>query len=540
MVRVALICSCLAAVLAASATAGASPFGRLAAAPPAPSSAVFAVSGRGWGHGVGMSQWGANGFAQRGFDYARILAHYYPGTQLGRAPLARVRVLLTSGQTSLRVGSTAPFQVRDGKGQTYELDQGAYTLASGLRLRVDGEQQARPLPGPLVFIPSPSSPLLLDGKAYRGQLELGVDGGRLRAINHVGLEAYLFGVVPDEMPHTWPSEALKAQAVVARSYALATLKPGQIYDLLADTRSQVYGGIRAEDRSTNLAVGATAGQVLWWNGRVATTFYHSTSGGRTAAITDVWPKARQVPYLVSRPDPYCAASPHYAWPTMVVRPGRLRLLRGARDVAVVRNGSGRVSEVVVRGRRVTRRFGGDQFRRALGLRSSWFQVGVLALDAPPGPAVYGDVLELRGVARGVRGAVVQRLEAGRWRQVALARVRPDGRFVARVRARGGSQYRLAAEEVAASAVSVPLAPRLEARLGDTGVLGVVRPAFGGRTVAIQRRDLYGWRTVARAWANASGSFRAELELETGDYRAYVRPLSGLAAAASRPFRVTVG
>jgi stage II sporulation protein D len=509
----------------------------LAAAPAGASEPVLVVKGRGWGHGVGLSQWGARGLAERGWGYRRILAHYYPGTRLGPVRVRDVRVLLAASLTSVRIGSKLPFLATDARGRRLVLRGRTLRLGPRLRVRV-GNKWTR-LRSPVRFAGG-AAPIVLDGSGYRGELVVRSRAGRLSVVNQVTLERYLRGVVPWEMPDHWHREALKAQAVVARSYALATLKPGQIYDLLADTRSQVYGGIRAEDRSTNLAVGATAGQVLWWNGRVATTFYHSTSGGRTAAITDVWPKARQVPYLVSRPDPYCAASPHYAWPTMVVRPGRLRLLRGARDVAVVRNGSGRVSEVVVRGRRVTRRFGGDQFRRALGLRSSWFQVGVLALDAPPGPAVYGDVLELRGVARGVRGAVVQRLEAGRWRQVALARVRPDGRFVARVRARGGSQYRLAAEEVAASAVSVPLAPRLEARLGDTGVLGVVRPAFGGRTVAIQRRDLYGWRTVARAWANASGSFRAELELETGDYRAYVRPLSGLAAAASRPFRVTVG
>ena len=120
------------------------------------------------------------------------------------------------------------------------------------------------------------------------------------------------------------------------------------------------------------------------------------------------------------------------------------------------------------------------------------------------------------------------------------RKRADGSFVARVRARGGVRYRVAAEEVAAPAVAVRLVPRLEARLADTGVLGVVRPALGGRTVAIQRRDGHGWRTVARAWANASGRFRAELELAAGDYRAYVTPLSGLAAGASAPFRVAPG
>jgi SpoIID/LytB domain protein len=382
-----------------------------------------------------------------------------------------------------------------------------------------------------------AAPLVLDGAAYRGSFIVRSRAGRLMVVNRVRLERYLRGVVPWEMPDHWHPQALRAQAVVARSYALATLKPGRLYDLLADTRSQVYGGIRAEDRSTNLAIGATAGKVLWWNGRIATTFYHSTSGGRTAAISDVWPGSPQVPYLVSRPSPYETTSPHFSWPALVVRPGRVRELRGARDLLVDRNSSGRVTAVVVRRARGAKRIGGDQFRRALGLRSSWFQLGVLALDEPREAATYGSEIRLRGVARGLRGPVVQRLEQGRWRQVARVRARRDGSFVARVRARGGVRYRVAAEAVAAPPIAVRLAPRIEARLADTGLLGVVRPALGGRTVAIQRRDRRGWHTVARAWANASGRFRADLELDSGDYRAYVRALSGLSAAASASLHV---
>ena len=101
------------------------------------------------------------------------------------------------------------------------------------------------------------------------------------------------------MPDDWHPEALRAQSVVARSYALATLKPGTLFDLYADTRSQVYGGIAAEAATTNRAIGSTAGRVLFWNGRVATTFYHSTSGGRTVSIAEAWPRATPVPYLVS-------------------------------------------------------------------------------------------------------------------------------------------------------------------------------------------------------------------------------------------------
>ena len=115
------------------------------------------------------------------------------------------------------------------------------------------------------------------------------------------------------MPHRWSIAALEAQAVAARSYALATLKPGKKFDLFSDTRSQVYGGIAYETPKTNLAVSRTAGQVLTWNGHVATTFFFSTSGGRTADVREVWPKLGDVPYLRSVPDPYDSRSPHHAW-----------------------------------------------------------------------------------------------------------------------------------------------------------------------------------------------------------------------------------
>ena len=116
-------------------------------------------------------------------------------------------------------------------------------------------------------------------------------------MNGVGLEPYLWGVVPDEMPDEWPAEALRAQAVVARSYALAVRRSSGPFDLYPDVRSQVYGGVAAEEASTTAAVNATAGRVLLYGGKVATTFFFSTSGGRTASVEDAWRgrQARAVP-----------------------------------------------------------------------------------------------------------------------------------------------------------------------------------------------------------------------------------------------------
>ncbi|HEY6606681.1 MAG TPA: hypothetical protein VIZ44_10045, partial [Gaiellaceae bacterium] len=101
-------------------------------AAPLPASATFVVTGHGWGHGVGLSQWGAYGYAQKGFDYARIVLHYFPGTQIGAAPVSRVRVLLTSGVKTLRIGSTQDFRVRDATGAVHDVIAGSYTLTPAL------------------------------------------------------------------------------------------------------------------------------------------------------------------------------------------------------------------------------------------------------------------------------------------------------------------------------------------------------------------------------------------------------------------------
>ncbi len=274
--------------LVAAHAAAARPVAQVRLAAAAPPTAAFAISGRGWGHGVGMSQYGAYGFAQNGQDYTSILAHYYPGTQLGQAPVARLRVLLADGKAALSVGSDAAFAIRDADGVTHELEAGVLRLGPALRVKVDPLADATALAGPLVFT-GRGGAIKVGGKPYRGTVELSVVGGKLRAVNHVGLDAYLFGVVPDEVPPTWPAEALKAQAVVARSYALAVRKPGGGFDLYADVRSQVYGGIASEEPTTTAAVLATVGQVLLYGGKVATTYFFSTSGGRTANVADAWP-----------------------------------------------------------------------------------------------------------------------------------------------------------------------------------------------------------------------------------------------------------
>ena len=121
----------------------------------------------------------------------------------------------------------------------------------------------------------------LGGRAYRGVMEFAptVFSG-LSVVNAVGLDDYLQGVVPAESPASWPAEALKAQAIAARTYAITTARGGD-FDQFADTRSQVYGGVGVETPATNAAVADTRGQVVTYGGTPVVTYFFSTSGGQT-------------------------------------------------------------------------------------------------------------------------------------------------------------------------------------------------------------------------------------------------------------------
>ena len=305
-----------------------------------------------------------------------------------------------------------------------------------------------------------AAPLQLDGNAYRGALLVHRQAGKLTIVNRLPLDRYLRGVVPWEMPDDWHREALRAQSVVARSYALATLKPGTLFDLYADTRSQVYGGIHAEAASTNRAIGSTAGRVLSWNGRVATTFYHSTSGGRTVSNEEAWPGATPVPYLVSVPDPHDSLSKHHRWGPFRWTPaevGRKLGVGAVRDLVVTRGPSGRAAEVTIKGRSGARTMLAQDFRRAFDLRSTWFAVRVLNLEQPRGRAlaVARRPVVLKGFVRGLgKVRLEQQVNGGTWTNVRRVRVRPDGRFTVKVAPKRTTSYRLATPLGAGGAVTV--------------------------------------------------------------------------------------
>lgn len=363
------------------------------AVPTAPGNPVFEFRGRGFGHGVGMSQYGARGAALAGWDAPRILGYYYRGTQLSQTPGGAIRILIAPRRAQVRVTSGEPWQAVDETAQPETAvalaPDAEYLLrAGGAATEVvngAGAVVAR-FPGALrVQTDDPDGAVRLGAVRYRGALRALPSGGRLDVVNVVGLEKYLYGVVPREMPVRWGDDApaaLEAQAVAARTYAVAGAKPQSPYDLTADQRSQVYGGVAAEDPRSTAAVDATKGQILTYQGSIITAFFFSTSGGRTENVQNVFTKSPPLPYLVSVPDPFDKESPyHKSWPEpIVVTGGQLarmfRLSSPVVRVQVLKRGASprvRLARLVARdGSRVD--VSGAQLRFALGLRDTWFTV----------------------------------------------------------------------------------------------------------------------------------------------------------------------
>ena len=339
---------------------------------------VLVIEGAGDGHGVGMSQVGAEGLALHGYSASQILSHYYMGTSLGRIAGGRlVTVLLQSGLRSVvfsgasRAGTRRldPALIYIAKGSTH----GRITLESA-----HGRPLAR-LAAPLHL--SGPAPLSLDGAAlsgvingrYRGSLQVTESARRLTVVNRVGLESYLKGVVPAESPASWPAAELQAQAIAARSYAV-TSTPQHGFDLYGDTRSQQYGGYNAETTATNAAVSATLGRVVTYAGKPITTFYFASSGGETESVQDAFAGAAPEPYLTAVLDPFDTS--RFGPVSMPLRTAQRKLrgiVRGRLESIIVtkRGMSPRVLTADVVGSRGSATVSGDTLAAALGLQSTW-------------------------------------------------------------------------------------------------------------------------------------------------------------------------
>jgi SpoIID/LytB domain protein len=305
----------------------------------------------------------------------------------------------------------------------------------------------------------------------------------------------------------------------------------------------VYLGIEHEKPSTTAAVNATAGQVVLYQGAVARTYFFSTSGGRTASAEDVW--GEPVPYLVSVADPYDAISPHHDWGPLVFTGAKLakalKMPGRVVDLQPELNPSGRIKMLNVVGTKGTLAVQGADLRRKLGVRSTWFSIGVLSLTAPSEPVTYGGRGKLTGVARGLPQTVLQQLQGNSWAEVATLNAGQDGTVTTLVKPTVTTRYRLTSGKVSAASIRVPVAPLARfnpARTPDQ-LSGYVRPAsLAGTTVLIQKQQGAAWPTVGQGVVDASGDFLIKLQLTTGVYRARVSSGHGYVVGFSPVLQVS--
>jgi SpoIID/LytB domain protein len=367
---------------------------------PVPAGRSVVLEGHGFGHGHGMSQYGAQGAAKQGLTYRQIIDFYYPGTTWSEVT-GGVRVLISADTTSdvvvkavpgLRltdIGSSTTYPLPVPRGvKRWRITVGAgnksvvqYLTGSWHRWRPGGRAA---LVGDGQF--GASTPLTLftpsGARTYRGALRSAspVLGGKARdTVNVLSMDDYLRGVIPREMPASWQPEAVRAQAVAARTYATWSRDqyPTRYYQICDTSYCQVYGGQGAEDPRSNDAVTATANQILTYDDKPAFTQFSSSSGG--------WTSAGSVPYLTARADPYddYTGNPVHAWSTDL---GAARIERAYPALGTLtgievtrRDGNGdwkgRVWTLVLNGTKSDVTVSGDSFRARFGLRSAWFTIG---------------------------------------------------------------------------------------------------------------------------------------------------------------------
>jgi len=423
-------------------------------APPADAHAVHVIRAAGFGHGVGLSQFGAYGFARRGRDYRRILDHYYRGAELTRIPPRETSVLVRRGYSAASIRGASRIGDRSARPNvTYTARPGGPGV-----LLFRGRNRVGSFTEPL-GVSRGGAPVQLLGKAdtgvadgsYRGSLVLHRARGGLMVVNSLPLDDYVRGVVPGEMPAGWHPEALKSQAVAARSYALSSPSRSKLYDHLPDTRSQVYLGTSGERPESSAAVRATADQVLTYRGRPITAFFFSTSGGRTENAENSFVDSGPRPYLVSVPDPYDRISPRHRSELRYSDRAMARRLRGRYrgrflGVRVTERG---VSPRIVRARIVGTRgsdpVDGGRLRTLLGLPDTWAHFHKVVS--------WGRRRRITGwfEPRGSGRVAIERRVRGRWRQAARGVATFSGDFSVRVR---GGVYRARSGAVTGPAVKV--------------------------------------------------------------------------------------
>jgi stage II sporulation protein D len=348
----------------------------LAAASSAGASVSWVVRGHGFGHGVGVSQYGAYGYALHGKDYRFILGHYYQGTTISQVEGAQIiRVLLDISPGDIGFsGATSACGLALDPARSYE----AHRSGSRVKLR---SSTGKPMAdcGTKLRAAGKGRVAITDVGTYRGVLEVvptESDVGSLNVINALPVEQYVKGVIPNESPPSWPTEELRAQAVESRSFALAGGVGGNGFDLYDDTRSQVYDGLASETASTNAAADTTRGEVVTYGGKIIVTYFSACSGGYTESVQNVF-FGPAVPYLTAVADPYDYYCPLHDWTLRFSGPEISAKLGGYLDgklkkVVIVKRGvSPRIVSAKLFGSGGVTTVTGEQLQVALGGYSSW-------------------------------------------------------------------------------------------------------------------------------------------------------------------------
>jgi SpoIID/LytB domain protein len=339
-----------------------------AACPSAAPAGSVRFCGHGWGHGVGLGQWGAKGMALAGLTYRFIDQHFYSGATWASLDTANVpiHVAVLWGTATYRVVPSGPAQLIAGTRVT-NVAAGqslSFSAAGGVQKIVPTSAATR------LTVYGPSGRY----HAYRGTIVAQPSGGLLYIINVLPIEDYLRGL--GEVPSSWPLEAIKAQIVAARCYALTHMGSTALYDVDDTTQFQVYRGIDSESGSQNAAVDQTAGQVLMYGGRVIEAFFSASDGGHTANVSDVFGGSLATyPYLRGVLDPWDVVAPRHTWYTAAYSYATLeRVYFTSADVASYghlvglelrdRDASDRLNTVGLIGSRGVKRIGVSAFMHA--------------------------------------------------------------------------------------------------------------------------------------------------------------------------------
>ncbi|MGG6293531.1 SpoIID/LytB domain-containing protein [Leptolyngbya sp. AN02str] len=286
-----------------------------------------------------------------------------------------LRVAIEENVSQVQVGSSSNALLKNADGQVLtELESGGFEASAANGQVAIGQWQED---GIWIEPKTADGFVWIGDKWYRGRVFVVPTSGGLTAVNYVDLEEYLYSVVASEVPTSWPLESLKAQAVAARSYALYQRQSSAntVFDVGDTTRWQVYKGIEVETASTQAAVQETRGQVLTHNGQIINAVFHSSSGGHTENVEDVW--VSPLPYLRAVPD-YDQNAPVFQWNESFSAEQMRARITGVGNIIAFEperlTPRGRVVSMRIIGDEGERRLSGDEIRRALNLRSSLFTV----------------------------------------------------------------------------------------------------------------------------------------------------------------------